>query len=555
MGYVAYVLVVSGTVIAYQRDYEATEIDRISEQLEIVAELKAERIQEWFDEARADATILQQRTFDGSLAILNDNPNNEAALENITASLETMRIGWALHSMVLLDSRGNLVVAVPALETDVFDSEHLADKLPQIDSIKFDDLHVHPDSSIRLAWTVPIGLDSGDSSNVIGYVIMEADPDEFLYPYLEEWPTTSKTGESLLFRHDGDEILFLNELRHQSETTLALRLPVDSPTLPAAVIARTVEAGQQPGLLEGLDYRGVAVFAWGHQIPNTPWFLLEKIDRSEALEFTYRNLFAQIVVVLLLALIPVPFWIAARANLKARQAHEVYEADLVRANTELEAFSYSVSHDLRAPLRAVDGFTSALLEDYGDRLDDVGRDYAERARSGARRMALLIDDLLQLSRLARIEMTVKKADLSAIAEKCVAELRAADPERDVQVDIAPGIQVRADRALIEVVLRNLLGNAWKFTSKNDVAKIEFRSQLDHGRPVFLVRDDGVGFDAQYADELFGTFQRLHRVNEFPGTGIGLATVRRLIERHGGTVWAESPESGGATFYFTLGTKD
>jgi signal transduction histidine kinase len=227
-------------------------------------------------------------------------------------------------------------------------------------------------------------------------------------------------------------------------------------------------------------------------------------------------------------------------------------AKLSTANKELEAFSYSVSHDLRAPLRTIDGFSHALLEDCAERLDEAGKDYLNRIRAATQRMGLLIDDLLNLSRLSRAEMKRRILDLSSLANSIASELRKAHPARQIEVRIEKGLVAIADPGLLRVVLENLLSNAWKFTSKREVAQVEFG--LDGGKdtPSFFVRDNGAGFDPAYADRLFGAFQRLHATSEFAGTGVGLATVQRIIHRHGGRIWAESAVDQGATFYFTLG---
>ncbi|HIK40650.1 PAS domain-containing protein [Thermoleptolyngbya sp. M55_K2018_002] len=226
-------------------------------------------------------------------------------------------------------------------------------------------------------------------------------------------------------------------------------------------------------------------------------------------------------------------------------------AQLEASNRELEAFAYSVSHDLRSPLRAIDGFSRALLEDYGHQFDDEGRDYFNRIRHNVQRMGMLIDDLLSLSRVSRLEMRYATVDLSAIAHELLQELRAAEPDRQVECIIAPDVTVWADSCLMRVVLSNLLQNAWKFTSHHNTARIEFGILQQPEQTVYFVRDDGAGFDMAYSDMLFGVFQRLHNMNEFPGTGIGLATVQRIIHRHGGQVWAEAAIEQGATIYFTL----
>jgi light-regulated signal transduction histidine kinase (bacteriophytochrome) len=226
-------------------------------------------------------------------------------------------------------------------------------------------------------------------------------------------------------------------------------------------------------------------------------------------------------------------------------------AELSSANKELESFSYSVSHDLRAPLRAIDGFSQALLEEYSDRLDSPGRVYLERVRHAAQRMSRLIDDLLNLSRVTRSPIHHEILDLSAMAQSIAEELRQEEPGRQVEFMIEDGLKATGDAQLMRAGLENLIRNSWKYTSGHVTAKIEFGRIQRNGTSPYFVRDDGAGFDPHYADRLFGAFQRLHTEAEFPGTGIGLATVQRIIHRHGGEIWAEGAVEKGATFYFTL----
>lgn len=239
---------------------------------------------------------------------------------------------------------------------------------------------------------------------------------------------------------------------------------------------------------------------------------------------------------------------------EAKQAEEKLihtTAQLEASNHELEAFAYSVSHDLRAPLRAIDGFSRALLEDYGDQFDADGKDYFDRIRHNVKRMGTLIDDLLRLSRVSRAAIVHQRVNLSHLVTAQLQELQANHPDRTVTATIAPNLTVWADPALMQVVVANLLENAWKFTSHHDSATFTFGRLLTNGEPVYYLRDDGAGFDMAYANKLFGVFQRLHNTDEFPGTGIGLATVQRVIHRHGGRIWAEGAIEQGATIYFTL----
>jgi signal transduction histidine kinase len=236
-----------------------------------------------------------------------------------------------------------------------------------------------------------------------------------------------------------------------------------------------------------------------------------------------------------------------RAKNELRNANSSLEA----ANKELETFSYSVSHDLRAPLRAISGFTQIVLSDEAQQLDDSGKEHLGRVQNACERMGQLIDDLLNLSKVSRTELSRQPVDLTDLANSITQALQKSDPTRQVNIRISPNLTADADSRLIRIALENLLGNAWKFSSKKPDASIEFAAKKQDDEQIFYVRDNGAGFDMTYVNKLFGAFQRLHSNDDFPGTGIGLATVRRIITRHGGRIWAESALNQGATFYFTL----
>ena len=305
---------------------------------------------------------------------------------------------------------------------------------------------------------------------------------------------------------------------------------------------------------------GQSVLSTAASAPN--WFLVTRAPASVYSQANMRlareYLAALAAVLLLLAGIA---WVVANHG-ERRGAAERLVRDLNQRlardnvtlqglNRELESFSYSVSHDLRAPLRSIDGFSKALLEDYGDTLDGPGRDYLTRVRNAAQRMGNLIDDLLKLARVSRSDLNKDVVNLSLVARKICADLRQRDPQRNVDVRIAPDLEAHGDPRLLQIALENLLENAWKFTSKQESAEIEFgQTDIDGGR-AFFVRDNGAGFDMAHADKLFGVFQRLHAMTEFEGTGIGLATVQRIVYKHGGRVWGEAEKHRGAVFFFAL----
>ncbi|GEM_PF-2122977 len=247
---------------------------------------------------------------------------------------------------------------------------------------------------------------------------------------------------------------------------------------------------------------------------------------------------------------------AANEELQRHRDHleELVEdrtAELAAANKELESFAYSVSHDLRAPLRAIDGFSDALLEDHGADLDETGTDYLRRVRAACERMRRMVEDMLVLSRATKGMLHREDIDLSAMAEEIGVELREAFPGRNVVLRVQPGIHAHADPRFVRVLLQNLLGNAWKFTAQEPAPRVEVGCAQEQSKDVFFVRDNGIGFDMRYSDEMFGAFRRLDNAAQRPGSGIGLATVQRIVHRHGGRIWAEGRPGEGATFYFTI----
>ncbi len=240
-------------------------------------------------------------------------------------------------------------------------------------------------------------------------------------------------------------------------------------------------------------------------------------------------------------------------NLEAHVHERTLE--LQQALNEIESFNYSVSHDLRTPLRSINGFSQALLEDYYDQLDDTARNFLERIVASCKKMGQLIDDLLKLSRITKHEIRKERLDLSAMAREILQRFQEENPKRQAEIHIEDGLYAVGDPHLISVALENILQNAWKFSSKKDVTRIAVGRTVEDGKEVFFIRDNGAGFDMAFAERLFGVFQRLHKSSEFEGTGIGLATVHRVVERHGGRIWAASELDRGATFYFILPPDD
>jgi signal transduction histidine kinase len=376
------------------------------------------------------------------------------------------------------------------------------------------------------------------------------------------------TSEAVLIQRGGDEILFLSRLRHRADAPLTLRLPVGSAPFAARL---ALEGKEDFGAF--VDYRGVPVLAAVRRLKSAPWGLVVKVDEDEALAPFRKNALESAITgsALLLGLFAsaAGFWgaLAARgeaevARSEAREAagirtlnaeleERVVErtAQFEAANKELEAFSYSVSHDLRAPLRAVDGFSRILLEDHGEQLDAEGKRLLGVVRSSTRQMGQLIDDLLAFSRVGRKEIAKSDVDMAALASLAF-EAQCAEGD-DVSFAVGELPHVDVDLPLMRQVWTNLISNSLKFTRPKAKRVIAVAGRTEPGRVVYSVKDNGVGFDMAYTDKLFGVFQRLHSSAEFEGTGVGLALVQRIVHRHGGEVWAEGKVGEGATFSFSL----
>lgn len=395
----------------------------------------------------------------------------------------------------------------------------------------------------------------------------------------------------LAYRGHEGEARFFSKLRFANASTIIVT--PDKFNVPMIEALR----GEETTLDYAPDYRGVIVLASTRYIESADIGLVTKIDLSEAYTPIYemRNWILLVGGVTVIIVVVFSYFFAKGVSqpiialkkecdrisgdelfafaapekddeigglqssfekmvVRLRRSFEEIEEkniQLESLNKELESFSYSVSHDLRAPLRSIDGFSKIILEDYDEKLDDTGRDYLHRIRAATQRMGHLIDDLLALSRITRMELKLKAVDLSALALGIADEIKQRDPSREVEWRIQKDLITRGDDELVKIALTNLMENSWKFTSKKDHATIEVGSTTINGEKTYFVRDDGAGFDVRYVQKLFAPFQRLHAAADYPGTGIGLAIVQRVINRLGGRVWAEGEEGKGATFYFTI----
>lgn len=730
-----FVLLVVGIIAtgaAYYQNSASRFRREVEQQLYAVAELKVGELKQWRTERIADANILYRNPAITALVRrIFQGPDAASARRELMMWLGKYGTYYRYDHIRLLDSAGvtrlSWPARIPSAERVVVKQALEAYRSGQVAIQDF--YRSDFDNTPRLAMLIPI-LDEGARPRSMGVIVLRIDPSYYLYPLIKRWPTPSRTAETLIVRREGNEVVFLNELRFQKNTALALRVPIDKRNIELRFQKDTALALRVPmdkrnlpavraalgfnDVTTGIDYRGVAVIAAVHPVLDSPWSLVARMDESEALaplSAMFMQVAAAIGVLLLCAGVglavysqrqqvrfyqrqetladalrmekatldalfdssPLALFVVdsgtniVRANLAAetltgstasemlhqrpgvalrcvhntedprgcgyshfcqlcptrngierlimsggsmhgieipmtlirdgtpqqvylrtgaeavmidgtrhliiamddvteralavvqlRELTETLEervtartAALEAANKEMEAFSYSVSHDLRAPLRSIDGFSRIVLADYQTKLDDEGRDSLNRIRAAAQHMAKLIDDMLTLARVSRAELRRERVDLSAVVRGVAADLTRMDPARAVEFVIPDGLVADGDPTLLRSVLDNLLGNAWKFTGRRAHARIEFGSVQQDGLTNYFVRDNGAGFDEAYAGKLFDAFQRLHSRAEFPGTGIGLATVRRIIHRHGGRVWAHGAVDEGATFSFTL----
>jgi signal transduction histidine kinase len=376
------------------------------------------------------------------------------------------------------------------------------------------------------------------------------------FPLIQREPTFTTTGEVLLVRRDFDRIVFLAPLRRRQDPPLTFSKPFNI----ANIAARAALSGKV-SFNEYVDYNNSPVLAATRTIRETPWGLVVKVDTTEALSSWRKD--EQWTVLALVGLM-LGLGAATFAWSRHRRLHHIQvfnkeleervltrTAELTAANKELESFAYSVSHDLRAPLRGIDGWSLALIEDYGDQLDATAKEYLATIRAETQLMGELIDTMLDLSALIRTQIRNETVNLSELSCSIFLAQEKRMPDRHVEFVVQPDMVAEGDPNQLRVVLQNLFENAWKFTGKLEHARIEFGKVEVNKASAFFVRDNGAGFDMAYVNRLFKPFNRLHRRDEFPGLGVGLSTVKRIIQKHGGTIWAEGAPGHGATFFFTL----
>jgi PAS domain S-box-containing protein len=657
-----------------------------------IADMKANQIAVWLKERLGDAEVIyrnplskhhfQEWLKSGSLETKRD----------ILLWMKALQKNYHYLDVIFIDINGNIRLAFPhGKEVLGPDARRFVQEAIHTKMIIFSRLYRSKiNNVIRLTLAIPLLVSQGQDHIPVGVLLLRIDPYNFLYPLIQSWPTPSKTAETYLVRKEGNDALFLNELRHKKNTTLNLRIPLSYFDNPSVMAVRG-----RIDIFEGKDYRDIPVITAIRAIPDSPWFIVAKIDKKEVFEALEMDaaLIGVIVSVLILAsgLVVLLIWRHQQAEsywkqYEAERERRVYaqryeyltktandiillsekdgrivdvneralqiygydhkeemmqlnlhdlrfaatkalldrelndlekhdgiiyktqhhkkdgtvfpvevssrmieiegrqhilsiirditereeaEAKIQRLNVELEqrvldrtaeqeavnkeleAFSYSVSHDLRTPLRVISGFSQIVIEDYADKLGEEGRRLLNVVCSNIQKMGQLIDDLLVYSRIGRTGFRFSRIDMDTSVNSIIDEIKISFPERTLHFEVGPILPAMGDRSMIHQVLTNLLSNAVKFTKNKEKPVIEIGSRGEGDKNIYYVKDNGVGFDMQYVNKLFGIFQRLHSEEQFEGTGVGLAIVQRIIHRHGGIVWSEGKENEGATFFFTL----
>jgi signal transduction histidine kinase len=587
------------------------EKSKVLNTLGLIADLKKERFELWMGERKDDVTLfsesinistslidllaqIQRVSPDGKLpdqfwTQLTRDPGYELLAQRFSQIMAAYK---AYQKIQIADAASGIILA----SSDEKELGFNVSGNPSFDKALKSTREVVVDIQLDPATTRPYlvvsraifrpDLKDTPTDSPLGVAMFYIDADAYLKPLLQTGTGMGATGDIVLV--DQDSTILMSLKFPLPDGTIPKPLEAKIQALPALMAAR----GQE-GVTIADDYRGVRVLSAVRGLtigPDQNWGLVVKRDEAEVFGPLWRGvlytclvgflglLIAILLVVLVANRISGPIKDLSRSareveagNLEVRAqvkaADEIgalagtfnsmleslkeRSAEIERTNKELEAFSYSVSHDLRAPLRSIDGFSQALLEDYYENVDETGRDYLSRVRASTQHMGRLIDDLLKLSRLTRTEMRQEPVSLSGIATKIIDSLKKNEPDRSVECVVEEGITVNGDPYLIEIAMENLLNNAWKFTGKTPGPRIQFGMTQKDGLDVYYIKDNGAGFDMTYSDKLFGAFQRLHSSEEFSGTGIGLVTVQRIIHRHGGRIWAEAEPNKGATFFFTI----
>jgi len=566
--YVVFLLLLAGASVWYYFSESAKIQKEEHKTLATIAVLKSRAIADWRASLRKEVDDLAGSPFfKESVQAFLKAPGDPAQRARLLERIRYQRDRGPLIGIALCSTDGRPLLSAGDTAPVADSAEALRTALTKCGPV-LSRTYKATSGAIAITAAAPV---PGADGKPVALLEIRRDLRSDLFPLIEQWPGGEQTAETLLVERDGDEVVFLNSVRHKSNAALNLRIPLSKTEIPA-VQAASGRAGQ----FLGTDYRGVSVLSDLRPIPDSPWFMVAKIDKAEA----YKDLHGLMETVLFIGLCIAVAAAALLASLyytgqvrllqrietergesmaELQQLNKELEgrveqrtAQLTDSNRELEAFAYSVSHDLRSPLRAIEGFASILEEEYGSKFDDEGRRLLRIVRANTQKMDELICGILELSRIVRTEVVPAEVDMTALARSAWEEIQASAAGADFELQELP--KASGDKLLLRQVWANLLSNAVKYSARSAVRRIEVGSTDEGDATCYFVKDTGAGFDPAYASKLFGLFQRLHKESEFRGTGIGLANVQRIVHRHGGSVRAESRPGEGATFFFTLPKK-
>lgn len=563
----------SGWLFLNYEDRVATK--QAGKEMEAITSLRAEELSAWREQRIADGMIFSRNAdFAEAFKKLLSDPSDAESRNKLLIWMSRFHEQYRYDRLLLFSPDGKLKLCIPEGYVDDPVLSNLAVATTGLDTVQLHDFYRNPsDSRVYLSVLVPI-LEEAQP----GLLAMRINPEMVLYPSLKRWPYMSSSSETLLVRAEGNDVVFLNPLRFDPEAALNLRFSVSgNPELPAAraVSGRSLQ-------FEGFDYHNVRVISAFSTVAGSPWFIVSKIDLSEVR--AAGRTYVIIVLILVFALLGAEtigfmmlskHWQARMLALEAEESRQRLDAEtrnsqallevnanlelkveqrtaeLRTSNNELEAFAYSVAHDLKAPLRSIDGFSAILQEEFEAALGDEGKRLLGVIRECNHQMDELITNLLEVSRVSRVDLKPVVVDMRQLVKKAFSQCAEPATIADFELVLGDIPEAMADEPLMERVWANLLSNAVKYSAPSHIHRIEVQGMLQDGMNVYSVNDHGVGFDQHYAGKLFGMFQRLHSVDEFKGTGIGLTIVKRIVTRHGGTTWAEGRPGQGATFYFSI----
>lgn len=561
-------IILGGSIFYYR--YESNQISQEKgRELKSIAELKKNQITQWQKERYSEANFFSTSkiTVDTAYEILKGNKTkNDTALFNYLKPITSFD---RYEDIFIVDPDGNLIFTMYEKQACDHLTLSFLKKATEKGEIYFTDLYycdVH--HNIRYDFMAPVSKDG----KTIAWLVMRSNPEGYLFPLLEQWPIPRKTSESILLRRNGDNLEFISMLKDIDNKKLDFVLPITSTKISAYVISN-----KKSGLFEGIDYHNEKVFAYIDSIPGTPWMLKTKIDRDEILsELYYRAGFIILYGITLLLLCITGIVLMFRWKQKTMfqrlylqekeitsQQNEIVKLNkeleqrvkqrtqqLQDANKELESFSYTVSHDLRAPLRHIHGYLE-LLKRFTADIPEKGKRYMNQIFDSAGQMEKLIENLLEFSRTSRQQIRKTRFQMNDVLNEVLQLEKSTHSDRNITWMIDDLPEVTGDYSLIRQVWHNLISNAVKFTRHREEAIIEIGYKENELSNEFFIKDNGAGFDMKYAQKLFSVFYRMHSDEEFEGTGIGLATVMRIIAKHDGHVSADAIPEQGATFTFTL----